>query len=195
MNFVEPIRSTKKINQIKNLLRGQNRYRDLLLFTTGINTALRVSDLLQLKIGDFIDADGNLKARFWLREAKRGKRHEVILNDSIREALAAYRQAYPQVEADPEHFLFFNTRTNDYLKPISRKQAWKFVTDICQAVGLSGNFGTHSLRKTWGYHARMNGVDLALIMHKLNHNSLAYTRRYLGITDDELEAVVRRLNL
>ena len=50
-------------------------------------------------------------------------------------------------------------------------------------------------QKTWGYHARMQGVDLALIMYKLNHESLAYTKRYLGITDDELQAVVRRLNL
>jgi site-specific recombinase XerD len=53
----------------------------------------------------------------------------------------------------------------------------------------------HTLRKTWGYYARMSGVDLALIMHKLNHNSLAYTKRYIGITDDELPDVARRLNL
>ena len=78
---------------------------------------------------------------------------------------------------------------------IRRGQAWKFITAICQQVGLRGNFGTHSLRKTWGYHARMNGVDLALIMYKLNHESIAYTKRYLGITDDELQAVVARLNL
>ena len=58
-----------------------------------------------------------------------------------------------------------------------------------------GNFDTYSLRKTWGYHARMQGVDLALIMHKLNHESIAYTKRYLGITDDELQAVAKRLNL
>jgi len=62
-------------------------------------------------------------------------------------------------------------------------------------VGLGGNFGTHTLRKTWGYHARLQGVDLALIMHKLNHSSISITKRYLGITDDELEAVVHRLNL
>ena len=60
---------------------------------------------------------------------------------------------------------------------------------------MKGNFGTHSLRKTWGYHAQMNGVDLALITYKLTHSSLAYTKRYLCITDDELEAVVQRLNL
>jgi integrase len=58
MKFVEPIRDRKKITQIKNLLRGQHRYRDLLLFVIGINMALRISDLLQLQIGQFIDENG-----------------------------------------------------------------------------------------------------------------------------------------
>ena len=195
MNFVQPIRSRKRIAQMKNLLRGQSRYRDLLLLVVGINTALRVSDLLKLRIGDFVDEDGEIRDRFWLREEKRRKRQEVIVNDSIREALAEYLAAYPGVGEDPDHVVFFNSRSRDSSQPISRKQAWKLVAALCADVGLRGNFGTHSLRKTWGYHARMSGVDLALIMHKLNHNSLAYTKRYLGITDDELEAVVRRLNL
>ncbi len=58
MNFVEPIRDRKKIAQIKNLLRGQKRFRDLLLFVVGINTALRISDLLQLQIDHFLDEQG-----------------------------------------------------------------------------------------------------------------------------------------
>ena len=195
MNFVEPIRDKKKIAQIKNLLRGQGRFRDLLLFVVGINTALRASDLLKLRIGDFVDDTGAIASRFWLREEKRGKRQEVVINASIRQALEEYLAAYPHITADPQNFVFFNTRTGNFHAPIRRGQAWKFIAAICQEVGLRGNFGTHTLRKTWGYHARLNGVDLALIMHKLNHNSLAYTKRYLGITDDELEAVVRRLNL
>ena len=48
MIFVEPICDRKKIAQIKNLLRGQKRFRDLLLFVVGINSALRISDLLNL---------------------------------------------------------------------------------------------------------------------------------------------------
>jgi integrase len=187
MNFVEPIRSPKKIAQIKNLLKGQNRYRDLLLFTVGINTALRVSDLLSLRIGDFLDLDGTVRERFWIREAKRNKRNDIIINDSIVLALTEYRSAYPNAETDPRHFTFFNTKTHDYGSPITRKQAWKVITTLCHEVGLQGNYGTHTLRKTWGYHARQHGVDLALIMHKLNHNSLAYTHRYLGITNEELE--------
>ena len=195
MNYVEPIRSAKKIAHIKNLLKGQSRFRDLLLFTVGINTALRVSDLLSLRIGDFVDQDGTIRQRFWIREAKRNKRNDVIINDSMTQALLPYRAAYPTLEAEPTHFAMFNTKTNDYRSPISRKQAWKIISTLCHEVGLQGNYGTHTLRKTWGYHARQQGVDLALIMHKLNHSSLAYTKRYLGITNEELEEVSRRLNL
>jgi integrase len=195
MNFVEPIRDRKKIAQIKNQLRGQRRYRDLLLLVVGINTALRISDLLQLRIGHFIDDHKRIRQRFWIKEQKRNKRHEVIINQSIREALGEYLGAYHGITEVSDNFVFFNTKTNGYSEPIKRGQAWKFIVSICNDAGLRGNYGTHSLWKTWGYHARMQGVDLALIMHKLNHESIAYTKRYLGITDDELEAVAQRLNL
>jgi integrase len=195
MNFVEPIRDRKKIAQIKNLLRGQRRYRDLLLFVVGINSALRISDLLTLRIGHFIDNQGRIKHRFQIHEQKRGKRHEVVINNSIRESLIEYLEAYQGVSDNPDHFIFFNTKSNNYTGPIKRGRAWKLITSICQEVGLRGNFGTHSLRKTWGYHARLQGVDLALIMHKLNHSSISTTKRYLGITDDELQEVLHRLNL
>ena len=82
MNFVEPIRDRKKIAQIKNQLRGQRRYRDLLLFVVGINTALRISDLLELQVEHFLDDHQHIKQRFWIKEQKRGKRQEVVLNAS-----------------------------------------------------------------------------------------------------------------
>ena len=195
MNFVEPIRDRKKITQIKNLLRGQKRYRYLLLFTVGVNSALRVSDLLKLQISDFVDGQGQVRSRFTLREEKRGKRNEVTINDSIEEALTEYLVAYPAITANPQNYVFFNSRREGFDKPIGRGQAHQFMKAICADVGLSGNYGTHTLRKTWGYHARLSGVPIELIMHKFNHNNLAYTKRYLGITDDELEAVVRKLNL
>ena len=195
MNFVEPIRDRKKIAQIKNLLRGQKRFRVLLLFVVGINTALRISDLLQLQINHFLDEQGRIRHRFWIKERKRGKRHEVVINASIRETLGEYLGVYSDIREDSNNFIFFNSKANNYSLPIKRGQAWKSITSICRDAGLSGNFGTHSLRKTWGYHARMQGVELALIMHKLNHESIAYTKRYLGITDAELEAAINRLNL
>ena len=195
MNFIEPIRDRKKIAQIKNLLRCEGRFRDLLLFVVGINTALRISDLLELQVENFLDDHQRIKRRFWIKEQKRGKRQEVVINSSIRETLGEYLEAYPAIIKDQTNFIFFSTKVNHFRESLKRGQAWKTITTICHQVGLRGNFGTHSLRKTWGYHARMQGVDLALIMYKLNHESIAYTKRYLGITADELQAVSQRLNL
>jgi integrase len=195
MNFVEPIRDRKKIAQIKNLLRGQKRFRDLLLFVVGINAALRISDILQLRIGDFVGDQQQIKSRFLVREQKTGKRHEVAVNESIRATFGEYLAAYPDIVSDPAHFVFFNLECGGCIAPIKRGQAWKIIASLCKEVGLLGNFGTHTLRKTWGYHARMSGVDLALIMYKFNHSSLAITKRYLGFTDEEIGAVIQRLNL
>jgi integrase len=132
MNFVEPIRERKKVAQIKNLLRGEGRFRDLLLFTVGINTALRVSDLLRLQIGHFVDDRRSIKKRFRIKEQKRGKRHQGFILASIREIFEAYLAAYPNIASDPQHFLFFNTKAYDFTVPIGRVQAWKFITTICK---------------------------------------------------------------
>ena len=168
-----------------------------MLFVVGINTALRISDLLQLQIGDFIDGQGKMRNSFSIREEKREKRNQVVINTSISEALAKYLAAYQDVASDPDHFVFFSSKRSgpNYIKPITRVQAWRVMAEMCKAVGLAGNYGTHTLRKTWGYHARQSGVPLELIMAKLNHSNIAMTKRYLGITDDELRAIAEGLNL
>jgi integrase len=199
MDFVEPIRDKKKLSQIKNQLEGAKRYRDLLLLVVGINTALRISDLLQLRIGDFIDEQGMIQERFSIREEKRDKRNVVVINASIREAMEKFLLAYPDITQNADHYVFFSTRNSktyrNFARPISRIQAWRLIAEMCENVGLNGNYGTHTLRKTWGYHARQNGVPLELIMAKLNHSNIAMTKRYLGITDDELQAIAEGLNL
>ena len=111
-NFVEPIRDRKKIAQIKNLLRGQGHFRDLFLFVVGINTALRISDLLRLRIGDFLQGPGHIKPRYWIKEQKRGKRHEVVINNSIRDALEKYLTVYPGIADGDSNFVFFNSKMN-----------------------------------------------------------------------------------
>lgn len=196
MNFVEPIRYPKKIAQIKNALRGQERWRDLLLFTFGINTALRASDLLRLQAACVVTGEGQRRDRFVVKEQKTGKRHDVTINESMTAALDLFLDNYPTILQSPDHYLFFDLRPPlDFSKPIDRRQAWEIVSMLCHEAGLVGNYGAHTLRKTWGYHARLAGVDMGLIMQKLNHSSFTETMRYLGITDDELQAAVQRLNL
>jgi integrase len=193
VNFVEPIRDKRKISQIENLLKGQGRTRDFLLFTVGVNSALRISDLLTLTVGDFIDANGWLRSEFTLKEQKTGKRYVLTINESIREAWLFYASTHGDTIQRRENAVFFNLKSGD--GAIQRGQAWRLIQQICKDVGLNGEYGTHTLRKTWGYHARLAGVDLATIMRKFNHNRIDITMRYLGITDDELADAARRINL
>lgn len=193
MNFVEPIRDRRKIAQIKNQLRGQSRARDLLLFTVGVNSALRISDLLQLTVGDFVDTAGDLRPEFALKERKTGKRYVLTVNDSIREVWQFYAVAHGNLLQNRHGPVFFNLKSGD--GAIQRGQAWRLIQKLCKDVGLNGEYGTHTLRKTWGYHARLAGVDLATIMRKFNHSRIDITMRYLGLTDDELADAARRLNL
>jgi len=61
------------------------------------------------------------------------------------------------------------------------------VKDWCCEAELQGNFGSHSLRKTWGYHQRIsNQASVALLMRAFGHKSEAQTLTYLGIEDDEV---------
>lgn len=196
MNFVEPIRDLKKISQIKNLLKAPEKSRDLLFFTLGINTALRVSDILQLRVRDLFESSGRVRQFCDIREQKTGKVTRITINRSIREALELYAQNHSRLLESGEHFIFYQRKgVQKGQEAIKRIQAWKLIRSFIENVGLQGNFGTHTLRKTWGYQARKAGVDIAVIQHKLNHSSLAVTRRYLGITADEIEEVCQNLNL
>ncbi len=138
-----------------------------------------------------------VEERFVIREEKRGKRNVVTINDSIQAALTGYLGAYESIAKEPTNCLFFSTRRaeTDYTHPLTRERAWQIIHEACEAVGLKGNYGTLTLRKTWGYHARKNGVSMELIMQKLNHTSFAMTKRCLGITDDELREAAEGLNL
>ena len=86
MNFVEPIQDRKKIAQIKHQIPEQHPYRDLLLLVVGINSALRISDLLTVRVEHLLDDQNRIKLCFWIKEQKRGKRQEVVINSSLKDA-------------------------------------------------------------------------------------------------------------
>ena len=196
MQFVEPIRDLKKIAQIKNVLRGKNEIRDLLLFELGINSALRISDLLTLKVGDLFEPNLVTKDFFDIREEKTGKANRITITPKVKDTLGLYAQTYPHIVESPENFAFFKKKTFPLgSQAIGRKMSWVFLSGICEEVGLKGNYGNHTLRKTWGYQARMGLIPIEFIQLKLNHSSLAVTQRYLGITADEIAEACNRLDL
>jgi integrase len=193
---VNPIREIRKIEDIKKLIGNK---RDLLLFVMGINTALRISDLLLLTLGDIVDERGQVRQAIALKEKKTGKTKEFPLNSSIKQAIKVNlneRQncAYldEQKKTAPDSPLFLSRKGN---KAISRAQAWEILHSLGERVGLD-KIGTHSLRKTFGYQVyQKSGKDIGLVQKLLNHSSSGDTLRYIGITRAQLDAIYLELNL
>lgn len=183
------------------MLRDSWDIRNLLLFELWINSALRISDLLKVTVWDVFDENMNPKDDFRTKEKKTGKNNLVTMPSKVQETLKEYKTKYPWIVAKPEHYLFFRRKKFQSKEEelgshsINPCMAWNLVSTRCRRIGLKWSYGTHTLRKTWWFQARKQNKPLELIQHKLNHSSLSVTKRYLGITDDELRQVCNDLNL
>ena len=191
MDTVQPIRDVKKIEAMKKSLLSDKVHgiRNHLLFVLGINSGLRISDLLNLTVGDVLE-DGHPKQAISLREQKTGKEKVFPINKNAANAIKMHLEklgAYNQ--NDP---LFASRKGN---RPISRVQAWEILNNAAEDVGITESIGTHSLRKTFGYHAFRAGVGIERLQSILNHSSPAITLRYIGITQDDINNVYLNLNL
>jgi integrase len=178
LNTVQPIRNKKHIELLKKELTG----RDRLLFVLGINLALRISDLIELKIGDLRG-----KNHIIVKERKTGKGRRIKLNKSVVNEIN-------KITGDNEEYLFpsRNRDKNGNTKPISRQQAYNIINGAVRDLGLLdeiGLVGTHTMRKTLGYHAYKNGEDLSRLQSLFGHSSQAVTLRYIGITDDDIDSI------
>ena len=192
MNIVEPIRSENQIKQIKGNLYRQKNKRDYLLFVFGINSGLRIGDILSLKLADVKDSKGNLKDNLDIKEQKTGKTRKVFFNKQIKEALNYYLKKTGIFNLD--QYLFTNEKSKEN-KPISRIRAYQLINKWCKNVGLDCKVGGHTLRKTFGYHLRMQGVSIERISNLLNHKNIRVTFRYIGIDDDENKEVINGFGL
>jgi len=182
MEYVEPIRSKEQINAIKCYLKKQN-LRDYLLFVLGINSGLRISDLLSLTIDDVKDID-----RIILREKKTGKPKDFPLSDICKKAIQEYLTT-----TNVDSGWLFKSQRRDC--PITRIQAYRIINKAARVIGIKEAIGTHTLRKTFGYWAHKNGADITKIQKLLNHSTPDITLAYIGITKDDLDSIYINLNL
>jgi site-specific recombinase XerD len=185
--MVSPIRDKKQLELLKMYLREKSK-RDYLMLMVGISSALRISDILKLKVGDIWDGR-KPKEFIFLNEEKTGKYKRFPITENLQKAIREYMKEY---SPNQDSFLFFSRKGD---KPISRQQAALILSVSGDYVGIKEPISTHSMRKTWGYWAHKSGVSLALIMEALNHSSIANTKKYLGITQEDLDDVYMNLNL
>jgi len=178
---VEPIRYLADIKRIKNLL--VQRPRDLALFTLGINSPLRVSDLLRLTFGQVAGlAPGDSLV---ILEKRTGRRLRIGFNRICCEAVANLMASGQHIPS-PTSFLFASRR-GDVLLPSS---VHRLVKSWCKAIGLDGNYGANSLRKTWGYHQFATfGTDLSRLSTYFNHPSRRQTLDYLCLVPEDFKSI------
>lgn len=181
----------KKIKAMKAILKD-NSLRNYLLFTLGINTGLRISDLLKLKISDVVvGKTGILKDNIYIREIKTKKEKVFAINKTSKVAITEYLDSLNEYEL---FWYLFKSKKGENA-PITRVQAYDILNKAAKLIGIKDNIGTHTLRKTFGYHARMRGTPIEVLQKIFNHSSPIITMRYIGITQDELESVYLDLNL
>lgn len=173
---VQPLKSKEAIADIKWSLRKWCTERDYVLFVLGINTGLRISDLLKLKTADLKG-----KKTVKLQESKTKKARTIYL-DGIYDELQDYI-------ASNESEWLFPSRKGD--KAISSTQAYRQLVKAGEQVDISEGIGTHTLRKTFGYWHYQTHGNLPQLQSILNHSSSDITLRYIGLTEeDERESII-----
>lgn len=180
MNFVEPIRDPGKIEDMKRLLLQQSK-RNYFLFVMGINTGLRISDLLPLRVRDVKG-----KSHLLINEKKTKKRKKFKLNADLREEIAQYVAG-----KDLDEHLFASSRRP---RPITRVRAYQIINGTAAKLGLT-EIGCHSTRKTFGYFFYKKTRDIATLQMIFNHSHPQITLRYIGINQDLMDEAVDQFSL
>ena len=169
---VEPIRSKQQIIQVEEYLAKKSK-RNRLIFVLGTNSGLRVSDILNLNVSDVRN-----KTHIEIKEQKTNKFKKFPINDKLKKLI----QEFIKDKEDDEP-LFLSQKQ----KRLDRSQAYRMLNEACKAVGITVNIGTHSMRKSFGYHHYKQFKDVAMLQMIFNHSNPKITLRYIGIEQDEID--------
>ncbi|WP_018764104.1 site-specific integrase [Bacillus sp. 105MF] len=180
MNFVQPIRDLEQIQQIKEYLKEKSE-RNYILFVMGINTGLRISDILKLKVGDLKGS------HISMREMKTGKQKRIQITAALRRELKWF------IDEREDHEYLIKSRQGSN-RPIGRSMAYKILRAATAEFGLD-EIGTHTLRKTFGYHMYMQTKNIALLMEIFNHSSERVTLRYIGVNQDAMDKAMTKFKI
>ena len=201
MKTVEPIRDNKTIKNMRAILKSQSP-RNELLFILGINVGLRISDILKLKVRDLTKSNTKApKDYVIITEIKTRKTKKFYIGDIVKKVIENYMKENNNPGFDT--YIFLSRKGINM--PITRQQAYRIINNAAELLGIverndkgnliHGEIGTHTLRKTFGYHSFQNGTSLELLMDLFNHSSKTQTLRYIGITEDQKKEVYLKSNL
>ena len=196
MSTSQPIRDTqdltalREFHDIQATLKRENM-RNYVLICLGVNSALRISDLLELKWKDVYNfKDENFKKHLITYEKKTGKETWIAINENARNGLQEYMKFLKKISG--EDYIFKGKNNGGHL---SRSQAFRIIKHAAGELNLENGISCHSMRKTFGYYAWKCGTPPAVLMDIYNHSSYEITKRYLGIKQDDKDSVFLNVNL
>lgn len=192
---VQPIRDKELVRAISKRLDDKNpKYK--IMFLIGIYTGLRISDILSLKIKDIsTKIPGTdilkLKNRIKVKEKKTGKIKDIPINQQLQKELSYYIN---REEIKNSVYLIPSRKSKYIEKPITRQRAYVVLKEVSEEFNIDENIGTHTMRKTFGYHFYKDTADIATLMTILNHSSESITLRYIGIVQEDLNKAYKSIN-
>lgn len=177
----EPLRTKEEIQGMINAITpGRNR----LMFLLGINSALRVSDLVKMRVDDF----DFTKDTFRVREKKTSKIKTCQLCPQLAHMIHDYVVGRNLKDSD---WVFRSRQLGGH---ISTTRVREIITDAAKVCGIK-HVSTHTMRKTFGYQAYKAGKPFAAIMAAFNHSDPKVTMRYLCIDEDEVNAMTSSMSI
>ena len=191
MSTTDPIRTSDEVREIIEYFISRGEWRNAMLISLGLHTAIRISDILSLRWGDLYDFEkGVYKNHISVTEKKTNKKKRIALNEEMRKMLTIYKDNI-RYDINASTYLIKSTRGKG--RPISRQQAYRIIKEASQNIGIPGNISCHSLRKTFGYFAWKQGASPAILMEIYNHSSYKITRSYLCINQDDKDKIYKEI--
>lgn len=182
---VSPVRDLTALSKLKARLYPHPRNYCLLIF--GINTNLRASDLLQVRVGQVRYCE--VGDTFQLREKKTQKLRAITMNPAVYEAVQRLLETIPKATDDDALF-----QSKQGKGPLTVSSFSYMVKNWCREIGLTGNHASHSLRKTFGFvHRKIHQTDIPTLMVMFNHSSQKETLDYLGIQQDDVQSAYMKV--
>lgn len=185
-----------KIENASTDAKKKQTEKNKLLFVVGINIGLRASDIRTLKWSFFFDDDMEWRDFYTIMPQKTSKNRKYVklfFNMAIHNVVDRYIALYPIEDLDD---YVFTARGNT---PITVQTIWNLLKDTAREAGIKKNIGTHSMRKTFGYHAWHGAEDkykaLIILQNCFNHSSTIITQKYIGIMQEEIRDMFGGLNL
>ncbi|MEC0348009.1 tyrosine-type recombinase/integrase [Peribacillus frigoritolerans] len=181
---VQPIRDQQQLEDMKWALKRHCSERDYILFVVGCETGLRVGDLLKLTTRQVLDLKNKQHKILRVKEGKTQKIRDMYIAN-------CFEEVFEYAQSVPSPYLFPSRKGEG---PITPTQAYRQLNKAAEFAGVE-HVGNHTLRKTFGYWFYKATKDIAMLQRILHHSHPSVTLRYIGITEEETNNVLKHFSV